>query len=92
VEKPCQKRTFSFWVSHDDQAVEIWLTYGKGGATESQREFLEALSLNDGRKPLDRQNAKVPDIANELALGYTYLDVLDADHEGTAPFDSMNSY
>ncbi|KAH8588111.1 dynein light intermediate chain-domain-containing protein [Bisporella sp. PMI_857] len=52
-----------------------------GGTTESQREFLEALSLDDSRKVQDRQNSKQPPIANNFALGYTYHDVLDADHE-----------
>lgn len=53
-----------------------------GGTTESQREFLEALSVDETRKPQDRQNTKQPPIANNFALGYTYQDVLDADHEG----------
>lgn len=52
-----------------------------GGSTESQREFLEALSGEDARKAQDRQSSKQPPIANSFALGYTYLDVLDADHE-----------
>ncbi|PSS28024.1 hypothetical protein M430DRAFT_113376 [Amorphotheca resinae ATCC 22711] len=52
-----------------------------GGSAESQREFLEALSGEDARKPQDRQSSKHPPIANNFALGYTYHDVLDADHE-----------
>ena len=52
-----------------------------GGTTESQREFLEALSAEDLRRNQDRQR-KQPPIANDFALGYTYHDVLDADHEG----------
>lgn len=52
-----------------------------GGSTESQREFLEALSTEDTRRQ-DRQSRKQPPIANNFALGYTYHDVLDADHEG----------
>lgn len=51
-----------------------------GGSTESQREFLEALSTEDTRRQ-DRQSRKQPPIANNFALGYTYHDVLDADHE-----------
>ncbi|KAH8647420.1 dynein family protein [Tricladium varicosporioides] len=51
-----------------------------GGTTDSQREFLEALSSEDMRKS-DRQSSKQPPIANNFALGYTYHDVLDADHE-----------
>lgn len=50
---------------------------------ESQRDFLEALSNNDQRRHLDRQNYKIPPIANSFALGYTYYDVLDADQEGS---------
>ncbi|KUJ09858.1 uncharacterized protein LY89DRAFT_788095 [Mollisia scopiformis] len=52
-----------------------------GGTPESQREFLEALSTDDSRRAGDRQNSKQPPIANSFALGYTYHDVLDADHE-----------
>ncbi len=65
-----------------------------GGSVESQREFLESLSLaiNDPRRGaannssagLDRQQAgaRMPPVANNFALGYTYYDVLDADQEG----------
>lgn len=52
-----------------------------GGSVDSQRDFLEALSSNDGRKGLDRNNHKTPPIANSFALGYTYYNVLDADQE-----------
>ncbi|KAH0544619.1 hypothetical protein FGG08_001269 [Glutinoglossum americanum] len=55
-----------------------------GGTTDSQKEFLDSLS-NDSptaRKTLDRHSGKPPPIANQFALGYTYHDVLDADHEG----------
>jgi len=52
-----------------------------GGSTDSQREFLEALSTDDSRRQ-DRQSSKQPPVANNFALGYTYHDVLDADHEG----------
>jgi dynein light intermediate chain 1 len=47
-----------------------------------QREFLDSVSTDgvNNRRPLDR--AKKPPIANQFALGYTYQDVLDADHEG----------
>lgn len=54
-----------------------------GGTSDSQREFLEALSVEDTRKGQDRQSARQPPIANNYALGYTYRDVLDADQEGT---------
>lgn len=53
-----------------------------GGSSDSQREFLEALSVEDTRQTTDRQSSKLPPIANNFALGYTYQDVLDADHEG----------
>jgi dynein light intermediate chain 1, cytosolic len=53
-----------------------------GGSTDSQRDFLEALSNSDARRNLDRQNSKTPPIANNFALGYTYYDVLDTDQEG----------
>ncbi|TVY48565.1 Cytoplasmic dynein 1 light intermediate chain [Lachnellula occidentalis] len=52
-----------------------------GGSTDSQREFLETLAADDTRKSSDRQSSKQPPIANNFALGYTYHDVLDADHE-----------
>jgi dynein light intermediate chain 1 len=63
--------------------IEVLTDSCAGGSTESQREFLEALSGEDGRKAQDRQSSKQPPIANSFALGYTYHDVLDADHEGT---------
>lgn len=52
-----------------------------GGTTDTQREFLEALANEDSTKR-DRRNNKIPPIANNFALGYTYHDVLDADQEG----------
>ncbi|KAI2637844.1 putative motor protein [Hypomontagnella submonticulosa] len=81
----------------DDQKKDMWssmldsVASGKrlpeknllvlGGSVDSQREFLEALSSNDGRRNLDRTNQKIPPIANSFALGYTYYNVLDADQE-----------
>ena len=52
---------------------------------ESQRDFLEALSDSERRRNFDRQNYRMPPIANSFALGYTYYDVLDADQEGASP-------
>ncbi|POS82837.1 hypothetical protein EPUL_003142, partial [Erysiphe pulchra] len=52
-----------------------------GGNSESQREFLENLSTNEPKSSQSSQNNKKPPTANHLALGYTYHDVLDADHE-----------
>ncbi len=56
-----------------------------GGTVDSQREFLESLSSSELRRTLDRQGlgSKVPPVANQFALGYTYYDVLDADQEDT---------
>ncbi|RDW62133.1 hypothetical protein BP6252_11566 [Coleophoma cylindrospora] len=54
-----------------------------GGTSDSQKEFLESLIVEDGKRPQDRQSVKQPPIANDFALGYTYQDVLDADHEGS---------
>lgn len=51
-----------------------------GGTPESQREFLESLSGTEARRNSDRQ--KMPPVANNFALGYTYYDVLDADQDG----------
>ncbi|KAI8966491.1 dynein light intermediate chain-domain-containing protein [Daldinia sp. FL1419] len=81
----------------DDQKKDMWssmldsVASGKrlpeknllvlGGTVDSQRDFLEALSSNEGRKGIDRNNQKTPPIANSFALGYTYYNVLDADQE-----------
>lgn len=56
-----------------------------GGTVDSQREFLESLSSTELRRTLDRQGLgpKIPPVANQFALGYTYYDVLDADQEDT---------
>lgn len=47
-----------------------------GGSAEGQREFVESLGT------AGKKGDKKPPVANAFALGYTYLDVLDADHEG----------
>lgn len=54
-----------------------------GGTPESQREFLETLAADpsDPRLGSQRNKGRVPPIANQFALGYTYQDVLDADQE-----------
>ncbi|KAG6036722.1 hypothetical protein E4U41_005543 [Claviceps citrina] len=52
-----------------------------GGSPETQREFIESLSNSEGKRTFDRQ--KVPPVANNFALGYTYYDVLDADQDDT---------
>jgi dynein light intermediate chain 1 len=56
-----------------------------GGTPESQRDFLESLSSPESRRNLDR--SKIPPVANNFALGYTYYDVLDADQDGEQRFD-----
>lgn len=58
------------------------LIYYAGGTPESQREFLETLSVQDPSLPNEKRKGRTPPIANQFALGYTYQDVLDADHEG----------
>jgi hypothetical protein len=48
------------------------------------------MSTDDSRRTQDRQGSKQPPIANNFALGYTYHDVLDADHEGmNKAYDSL---
>lgn len=85
--------------SRDADKEEIWkpmldnISSGKrlpeksllvlGGTPETQREFLESVSTDasNNRRPPDR--GRKPPIANQFALGYTYQDVLDTDHEDT---------
>ncbi|KAF3033608.1 hypothetical protein E8E12_000917 [Didymella heteroderae] len=85
--------------SRDTDKEEIWkpmldsISSGKklpeksllvlGGTPETQRDFLESVSTDgpNGRRPQDR--GKRPPVANQFALGYTYQDVLDTDHEDT---------
>ena len=53
-----------------------------GGTPSTQKDFIETLAAeNIPKKPQERYKRKPP-IANEFALGYTYQDVLDTDHEG----------
>lgn len=56
-----------------------------GGTPESQRDFLDTLSADTSDPSLsnDRRKGRVPPVANQFALGYTYQDVLDADQEDT---------
>ncbi|KAF2656473.1 hypothetical protein K491DRAFT_596927 [Lophiostoma macrostomum CBS 122681] len=85
--------------SRDQEKDEIWkpmldnISSGKrlpeksllvlGGTPETQREFLESVSTDpsSNRRPPDR--GRKPPVANQFALGYTYQDVLDTDHEDT---------
>ncbi|RPA74517.1 hypothetical protein BJ508DRAFT_243855 [Ascobolus immersus RN42] len=48
-----------------------------GGTPESQTQFIESLTPTAP----NAKNQKKPPISNEFALGYTFLDVLDSDHE-----------
>ena len=53
-----------------------------GGSSDTQKEFLESLSSDLSSKRTQGRNwTKKPPVANDFALGYTYHDVLDADHE-----------
>ena len=52
-----------------------------GGTPETQKDFLETLASDFPDRAQERQKRKAP-VANEFALGYTYQDVLDTDHEG----------
>jgi dynein light intermediate chain 1 len=72
-------------INVDSYLLKPLLPISVGGTPDSQREFLDTLSSDptDPRLPNERRKGRVAPIANEFALGYTYQDVLDADHEGT---------
>lgn len=85
--------------SRDDSNEEIWkpmldnISSGKrlpeksllvlGGTPDTQKAFLESISTgtSNNRRPQDR--GRKPPVANQVALGYTYQDVLDTDQEDT---------
>ncbi|KAI9804395.1 MAG: hypothetical protein M1825_001294 [Sarcosagium campestre] len=54
-----------------------------GGSPDNQRDFVESLATDPSsvRRPADRSTGRIPPLANQYALGYTYRDVLDADQE-----------
>ncbi|KAI9676100.1 MAG: hypothetical protein M1817_000843 [Caeruleum heppii] len=54
-----------------------------GGSPEAQKDFLQGLSndIANGRKHAEAHSGKRPPLANQFALGYTYEDIWDADHE-----------
>lgn len=52
-----------------------------GGTPDTEKEFLASL-LSNPRRQMDRYTKRTPPVANQFALGYTYQDVLDAEHEG----------
>ena len=60
------------------------LMYNVGGTTASQNDFLDVLADENAqtRRGFDRSQSKRPPVANRFALGYTYQDVLDVDHDG----------
>ncbi|KAF8543237.1 dynein light intermediate chain-domain-containing protein [Trichophaea hybrida] len=47
-----------------------------GGTSEGQKEFVESLGAGGFKK-----GTRAAPVANAFALGYTYQDILDADHE-----------
>jgi dynein light intermediate chain 1, cytosolic len=65
------------------EKAKTLLTCYPGGSSDSQKEFLEALSVDSTvKRGLDRHGSRQPPVANSFALGYTYYDVPDTDHEG----------
>ncbi|KAF2745485.1 dynein [Sporormia fimetaria CBS 119925] len=54
-----------------------------GGTQETQKNFLESLSTDSPNSKRLPERAKKPPIANQFALGYTYQDVVDMEHEDT---------
>ncbi|GAB7356956.1 hypothetical protein MBLNU459_g7798t1 [Dothideomycetes sp. NU459] len=54
-----------------------------GGTQDTQRDFLDSLSQDPprGLRPPDRSKARKTPVANRFALGYTYQDVYDSDHD-----------
>jgi dynein light intermediate chain 1 len=66
----------------DTGVIYALIKFRTGGTPDTQKDFLESLSTDpsSNRRPPDR--GRKPPIANQFALGYTYQDVLDADHEG----------
>jgi hypothetical protein len=86
VESACQRRACWCWVSATIGDSGERANAGTGGTPETQREFLESVSTENAnsRRPPDR--GRKPPIANQFALGYTYQDVLDTDHEGVSTY------
>ncbi|KAH1616033.1 hypothetical protein KXX31_002105 [Aspergillus fumigatus] len=62
-----------------------------GGTPESQREFIETLSVDTSDPTLisEKRRGRSPPVANQFALGYTYHDVLDADQEVVSTSDTL---
>lgn len=82
------KRIWSYWVGQIGNIRGIEAEECIGGSPDTQREFLDILASDLPRRPQDRHKRK-PVVANDFALGYTYQDVLDADHEGKGTFSGV---
>lgn len=55
-----------------------------GGTPQTQKDFLDSLPADpDNKRRQPDRGPKKPPVANQFALGYTYQNVLDADHEDT---------
>ncbi|KAL1310682.1 hypothetical protein AAFC00_000943 [Neodothiora populina] len=54
-----------------------------GGTSQTQKDFLDSLQQDSRNRvrPPDRSRARRVPVANSFALGYTYQDVYDSDHE-----------
>ena len=85
VGRSCPKRISSSLVSLYPPIAHCINSQRKGGTTETQGEFLEILASDAAIKRSQDRYRKKPPTANDFALGYTYQDILDADHEGTRP-------
>lgn len=74
--------------AQDGDCERLLIYSPTGGTPESQREFLDTLSADTSEPGLsnDKRKGRIPPIANQFALGYTYQDVLDADQEGNLRF------
>lgn len=86
IEADAAKKSISSGCVSVCLAIDNWggsgtdVVLSTGGSEEQQKEFVESLGMGAAKS---RDRTKPPPIANEFALGYTYQDVLDADHEGT---------
>jgi dynein light intermediate chain 1, cytosolic len=52
-----------------------------GGTAETQKDFLDSLNPELAKKR-ERDPKRAPPIAHQFALGYTYQDVVDTEHDG----------
>ena len=71
---------FPFWFVSSRRCPDIVEILG--GTPDQQREFLETLDPSSSSAQYNRDRRKdKPPISNRYALGYTYQDVFDVDHE-----------